>query len=138
MRARKTDRFEAALADLIAHVEAQGFEVRGGFYAWDRMKVLVSRLQRALDYYELEGDVLPVREALDAYGVELANKALRPDAWVVGRVGQLVAELEAPSLELEVRVAGLPSGEWPAAVLAVHPDELARLMRERTQARKAI
>ena len=137
MRARKTDRFETALAELSAHVEAQGFEVRGGFYAWDRLKELVSRLDRALDYYELEGDALPVREALDAYGAALADKGLRPDGWAVGRVNQLLAELEAPTLELEVRVAGLPGGEWPAQILAVHPDELARLMRERSQARRA-
>lgn len=140
MHARKTDRFETALAELSAHVEAQGFEVRGGFYAWDRLKVLVGRLQRAIDLFELEGDAAPVREELEAYGEDLANKGLRPDQWVVARLGRLLAELEAPEplVELEVRVAGVPGGAWPAALLAVHPDELARLMRERTRERGVI
>jgi hypothetical protein len=135
MRAQKTERFETALADLSAHVEAQGFEVRGGFYAWDRMKVLVGRLQRALDYWELEGDAAPVRDELGAYRADLGNMGLKPDAWVVGRLNQLVAELEAPTslVELEVRVAGVPGGDWPATLLAVHPDELERLLRARAQ-----
>lgn len=135
MRARKTERFELALAELGAHVEAQGFEVRGGFYAWDRLKVLVGRLGRALDYYELEGDPLPVRDELAAYRDDLANMGLRPDKWVEARIGQLVAELEAPepAIELEVRVAGVPGGAWPGNVLAVHPDELQRLLRKRAK-----
>ncbi len=136
MRARKTERFELALAELSAHAEAQGFEVRGGFYAWDRLKVLVGRLTRAIDRYELEGDAMPVRDELEAYRDDLANMGLQPDKWVVTRVGQLLAELatSAPCVELEVRVAGLPGGEWPAALLAVHPDELARLLSDRTHA----
>lgn len=140
MRARKTERFELALAELSAHAEAQGFEVRGGFYAWDRLKVLVGRLTRAIDYYELEGDATPVRDELAAYREDLANMGLQPDKWVLARVGQLLSELTAPEprVELEVRVAGVPGGEWPASLLAVHPDELARLLRDRTQARRAI
>lgn len=140
MRARKTERFELALADLSAHVEAQGFEVRGGFYAWDRLKVLVGRLGRAIDRYELEGDATPVRDELEAYRQDLANKGLQPDKWVVARVSQLLGELDAPEprVELEVRVAGMPGGEWPATLLTVHPDDLARLLRDRSQARRAI
>ena len=134
MRARKTERFEAELCALAAHVEAQGFETRGGFYAWERVKALVAGLQRAYDYFELEGDVAPVRREVEAYQADMANMGLRPEPWVVAQVVRLLAELEAPEADLTLRVSltsDAPPPAWPSSVLTVRPETLDSLMQAR-------
>jgi hypothetical protein len=135
MRARKTDRYETALATLARHVEAQGFEVRGGFHSWYRLEVLLADLTRAYDYYELEGDVAPVRAAVEAYTEDLAHKGLRPDPWVASLVGQLLADLEGPTSWLEVRLDVAPAKPSDhltvPGLLTVSPATLEALLRSR-------
>lgn len=134
MRVRKTERYETTLAAMARHVEAQGFEVRGGFHAWQRLEVLVDDLARAYDYYELEGDVAPVRRAVEAYTEDLGDKGLRPDPWVASQVGQLLAELEAPEGWLEVRIdtaVAQPGDHVPDGMLAVSAEALEALLRSR-------
>lgn len=134
MRARKTERFEATLATLSHHAEAQGFEVRGGFYAWERLKALVAELGRAYDYFELEGDVAPARRAIDAYQADLAHHGLRLDPWIAGQLGPLLAELEAPDAWVEVTLdvaPAMPADQAPSGMLAVSPEALQALLRAR-------
>ncbi|MEB3197582.1 MAG: hypothetical protein VKP62_10310 [Candidatus Sericytochromatia bacterium] len=131
MRARRTERFEATLIALAAHVESLGFAGRGGYYAWDRLKHLVRGLHAALDYYELEGDVAPARRELEAYHRDMAGIGLPPDAWVEAELGRLLGELEAPvTWELSVGETppGAPQG-YPEGILAVHPAALDMLAR---------
>lgn len=134
MRARQTELFEATLIALAGHVESLGFEGRGGYYAWDRLKGLVRGLQTALDYYELEGDVAPARREYEAYRRDLANVGLQPDQWVEAEVGRMVATLEAPVGGWQLTVGEAPSSDprgYPGHILAVRPEALASLVERR-------
>lgn len=134
MRERKIERYESALIALTRHVEAQGFEVRGGFHAWNRLEVLVADLTRAYDAFELEGDVAPVRLACEAYADDLADKGLRPDPWVAAQITQLLADLEAPDSWVELRIdvaEAKPLDFVPSGMLAVSPAALEALLRAR-------
>ncbi|MEB3220596.1 MAG: hypothetical protein VKS61_00820 [Candidatus Sericytochromatia bacterium] len=136
MRARQTERFEATLIALAGHVESTGFEGRGGFHAWDRLKGLLRGLQVALDYYELEGDVAPARREFEAYRRDLANVGLQPDRWVDAEISRLLGDLEGPASRWEITVGeALPADPraLPANILAVRPAALEALVERRHQ-----
>jgi hypothetical protein len=135
MRARQTERFEATLIALANHIESAGFDGRGGFYAWERLKGLLQGLQMALDYYELEGDVAPARREFESYRQDLSRVGLQADRWVAVAIGQLLGDLEAKDggWELRVGVDAPESGAYvPAGMLTVHPQALADLMQRRS------
>jgi hypothetical protein len=136
MRARQTERFEATLIALAGHVESTGFESRGGFYAWERLKGLLRGLQVALDYYELEGDVAPARREYEAYRRDLANVGLQPDRWAEVEIGRLLGDLEAPASRWELTVGEAPPPDpraLPGNMLAVRPEALEALVERRHQ-----
>ncbi|MEB3327895.1 MAG: hypothetical protein VKQ33_01540 [Candidatus Sericytochromatia bacterium] len=136
MRARQTERFEATLIALAGHVESTGFEGRGGFHAWERLKGLLRGLHVALDYYELEGDVAPARREYEAYRRDLASVGLQPDRWAEIEIGRLLQELEGPASRWEVTVGEAPPADpraLPGHILAVRPEALEALAERRHQ-----
>lgn len=137
MRARQTERFEATLIALANHIESSGFDGRGGFYAWERLKGLLQGLQVALDYYELEGDVAPARREFESYRQDLSRVGLRADRWAEVAVGQLLGDLEAQNGGWALHVgleAPAQGAHVPAGMLTVHPQALADLMQRRSSA----
>lgn len=127
---RQTARYESLLSELAEHAELQAFAGAAGYYAHQRLLALVARLRAVYDLYELEGDVVPVREAIDAYHADLRDHQLRPDPSVSGVLARFLEDLtpRLPVLQVETRIAQ-PSvvGRWPEGLLAVSPEELQAL-----------
>lgn len=132
--ARQTARYLAALRELEAYADSHRFEGAGSFHAWERLNVLIGRLRYLFDAYELEGDVHPVREEIARFQADLERCHVRPDAGLVFKLGQFLADLEQPpSLTvLTTRVPPPVGASWPDDYLTVRPEELEALLGERT------
>ena len=120
--------YEATLEELDELAQTQPFAGPSGFFGWERLKGLLHQLRAAFDRYELEGDVAPVRQQIEAYYADLAMLQVRQDARVNGVLERFLAVLEAPALELRVsqRDPVQPS-VWPPGTLTITPEELLAL-----------
>lgn len=131
-RDRQIVRYESALAELAEHAELQAYRGTGGYWASERLGGLVAGLRVAYDAYELEGDVAPVRRAIDAYMEDMRLHQLPPDPWVGQRLASFLSQLELRPLTLETRVARAPRPDaWPEGILAVSPEALQALREAR-------
>lgn len=136
MRERQTIRYATALDGLERYAEYQKFEGIGSFYAWERLKLLIGRLRGHYDAFELEGDIDPVREAIDGYQRDLWRHHIKPDQGLNARLFDMVAGLEAeaapPCVDVLVStVAAAPGARWPEHLLAVRPEELQAILAQR-------
>ena len=137
MRERQTTRYATALDELDRYAELHRFEGIGSFYAWERLNMLVGRLRAQYDAFELEGDLDPVREAIEGYQRDLWRHHIKPDQGINARLGELLSglEAEAPAPTLDVLVSTVPmapGAHWPEQLLTVRPEELQALLAQRT------
>jgi hypothetical protein len=125
-----------ALDELDRYAELHRFEGISSFYHWERLTILANRLRALYDAFELEGDLGPVREAIDHYRHDLWRHHIKPDQGVNARLHEFLEALEAaqaPEVELIVStVPMVPTAEWPSHLLAVRPEELQALLEERS------
>jgi hypothetical protein len=134
---RQTVRYESALAELAEHAELQAFQGPAGFYAWRRLEALVDQLRAVYDEYELEGDVAPVRRAVQAYFDDLNDHQVRPETFLTTFLDRFLNDLNPAPLvvDIDTRLAGPEdSHQWPSGILAVSAEEL-RALHEVLQGR---
>lgn len=131
--ARQTARYLVALRELEAYADSHRFEGPGSFHAWERLNVLIGRLRYLFDAYELEGSVGPVREAVEQFQADLEGCHVRPDAGLVFKLGQFLADLEQPPsvAVLTTRIPPPVGARWPEHYMTVRPEELQALIAER-------
>lgn len=138
MRERQTTRYATALDELDRYAELHRFEGIGSFYAWERLNMLVGRLRAQYDAFELEGDLAPLRQAIEGYQRDLWRHHIKPDQGVNARLSELLngLEAEAPAPAVEILVSTVPmaaGANWPQELLAVRPEELQALLADRRQ-----
>jgi hypothetical protein len=137
MRERQTTRYATALDELDGYAEFHRFQGAGAFFAWERLKGLVAQLRANYDRFELEGDIDPVRAAIDTYQRDLWAHHIKPDQGINARLYELVSGLEAeasvPVIDVLVAtVPAAPGARWPEHLLAVRPEDLRALLAERS------
>ena len=125
---RKITSYETTLEELAELSRTQAFAGQAGFFGWERLEGLRHQLRQAYDAYELEGNVAPVRQAIEGYLADLATRQVRPDARVYGCLERFLADLERPDLDVATHVVD-PAvvGRWPSEILTITPEELVAL-----------
>ena len=135
-RDSKTTHFLASVAELETYANLHRFEGAGSFYAWERLNALISQLRGHYDIFELEGDAAPVRREVERYQADLGRLKVKPDPWVVGHLTALMDCLEDDTPDFAILTSVIPvapSGNTPKGYLAVTPEALEALLKQRSE-----
>lgn len=135
-RDQKTARYLATVTEMEHYADLQRFEGAGSFYAWERLNLLIGKLRDHYDLFELEGDAGPVRREVERFQADLGRLQVKPDAWVAGRLSELLDCLEEPVPVVSILTSVIPAvplGAASSGFLAIKPEDLQALLERRTQ-----